>query len=59
MPLIDSPSKEAREKNIETEIHANKPIKQAVAIGYSMQRHAEHKDGHHEHKIGRKHHGER
>jgi len=43
MPLIKSPSKKAREKNIETEIKANKPIKQAVAIGYSEQREAKKK----------------
>ena len=40
MPLINSSSKEARQQNIETEIHAGKPIKQAVAIGYSEQRQA-------------------
>jgi hypothetical protein len=40
MPLIKSTSKKAREKNIETEIAAKKPIKQAVAIGYSVQREA-------------------
>ena len=40
MPLIKSKSKEARQKNIETEIAAGKPPKQAVAIGYSVQRQA-------------------
>jgi hypothetical protein len=40
MPLIRSPSKKARSANIETEIDAGKPIKQAVAIGYSEQRQA-------------------
>lgn len=40
MPLINSPSNEAREKNIETEIAAGKDPKQAVAIGYSVQRRA-------------------
>ena len=44
MPLIKSPSKKAREKNIETEIKAGKPIKQAVAIGYSEQKQAKRKD---------------
>jgi len=44
MPLIASGSKEARQENIETEIHAGKPIKQAVAIGYSEQR--QHEDRH-------------
>ncbi len=40
MPIITSTSKEARQKNIKTEIAAGKPIKQAVAIGYSEQRQA-------------------
>ena len=55
MPLIHSSSKAARQKNIETEISAGKPIKQAVAIGYSVQRHA-HKDDHEERKIEREAH---
>lgn len=38
MPLIQSGSKEAREKNIETEIEHGKDPKQAVAIGYATQR---------------------
>ena len=38
MPLVKSASKAARQKNIETEIAAGKPVKQAVAIGYSEQR---------------------
>ena len=37
MPLIKSGSDKARQANIETEIHAGKPIKQAVAIGYANQ----------------------
>lgn len=44
MPLIHSSSKEARQKNIETEIAAGKDPKQAVAIGYSVQRHAKKDD---------------
>ena len=40
MPLIKSTSKKAREENIKREIGAGKPIKQAVAIGYSEQREA-------------------
>lgn len=40
MPLIKSVSKKARQKNIEAEIKAGKPPKQAVAIGYSVQREA-------------------
>lgn len=44
MPLIKSSSKKAREKNIKTEIDIGKrPIKQAVAIGYSVQREAKKK----------------
>ena len=40
MPLIKSPSKTARNKKIKTEIAAGKPPKQAVAIGYAVQRRA-------------------
>ena len=40
MPLIKSPSKAARNKNIKTEIAAGKPPIQAVAIGYAVQRRA-------------------
>jgi hypothetical protein len=43
MPLIKSSSKAARNKNIKAEIDAGKPIKQAVAIGYSEQRQAKKK----------------
>ena len=43
MPLIKSKSDKAREKNISAEIKAGKPIKQAVAIGYSVQRKAKSK----------------
>jgi hypothetical protein len=43
MPLIKSKSKRAREQNIRAEIAAGKPPAQAVAIGYSVQRHAGHK----------------
>lgn len=38
MPLIKSASKKAREENIRREIASGKPPKQAVAIGYSVQR---------------------
>ena len=41
MPLAKGKSKKAREQNIATEIAAGKPVKQAVAIGYSVQRAAE------------------
>lgn len=40
MPLDKSGTKEARGKNIKTEIKAGKPQKQAVAIAYSMERKA-------------------
>jgi hypothetical protein len=43
MPTIKSPSKKARQKNIETEIAAGKPVKQAVAIGYAIQRRSQRK----------------
>ena len=36
MPLKRSTSKAARQANIKTEIAAGRPIKQAVAIGYSV-----------------------
>lgn len=38
MPLIKSKSKKALSKNIATEVKAGKPVKQAVAIGYSVAR---------------------
>lgn len=38
MPLIQGKSKEARSKNIATEIKAGKDPKQAAAIAYSVQR---------------------
>ncbi len=41
--LKKSSSKKAREANIKTEIAAGKPIKQAVAMGYSVQRQAKKK----------------
>lgn len=40
MPLQHSSSKKARQYNIMAEIKAGKPTKQAVAIGYSVQRDA-------------------
>lgn len=43
MPLVKSKSDKARQKNIATEIKAGKPVKQAVAIGYSEQREAQKK----------------
>lgn len=38
MPLNKGKSNAARSQNIKTEIAAGKPIKQAVAIGYSVQK---------------------
>jgi len=58
MPLIKSGSDSARQKNIETEIHSGKPIKQAVAIGYSVQRQSGHNDSH-ENRIAERHQHER
>jgi hypothetical protein len=40
MPLVKSASKRARQENIRREIDAGKPVRQAVAIGYSQQRRA-------------------
>jgi hypothetical protein len=40
MPLINSPSDKAKSANIATEIAAGKPQKQAMAIGYAIQRRA-------------------
>jgi hypothetical protein len=41
MPLIKSMTPKALKQNIKAEIEAGKPIKQAVAIGYSVKREAE------------------
>ena len=38
MPLKKGKSKKTREKNIATEVKAGKPIKQAVAIAYAVQK---------------------
>lgn len=43
MPLVKSASKNALRKNIAAEVRAGKPVKQAVAISYSVKRAAEHK----------------
>jgi hypothetical protein len=40
MALVKSASKEAFRKNVKAEIAAGKPIKQAVAIAYSVKREA-------------------
>jgi hypothetical protein len=41
MPLIKSKSDKAFKKNISTEVKAGKPVKQAVAIAYSVKRGAQ------------------
>jgi hypothetical protein len=38
MPLVKSKSPEAFRKNVKAEVAANKPVKQAVAIAYSIKR---------------------
>lgn len=38
MPLVKSTSKEAFRKNVKAEVNAGKPVKQAVAIAYSVKR---------------------
>ena len=43
MPLTKSKTDKARSENIKKEIEAGKPVKQAVAIGYSVQREAKEK----------------
>lgn len=40
MPLIKSSSKKAFSKNVQKEMKAGKPQKQAVAIAYSVKRKA-------------------
>ena len=40
MPLVKSTSKEAFRKNIRAEVKSGKPVKQAVAIAYSVKREA-------------------
>ena len=40
MPLVKSTSKNALRKNIAAEVKAGKPVKQAVAIAYSVKREA-------------------
>jgi len=41
MPLTKSTSKQAFSKNIKAEVKAGKPVKQAVAIAYSIKRQAQ------------------
>lgn len=40
MPLSKSSSKSAFKKNIEAEVKSGKPVKQAVAIAFSVKRKA-------------------
>ena len=40
MPLSKSPSKAAFKKNVAAEVKAGRPVKQAVAIAYSVKREA-------------------
>ncbi len=40
MPLVKSTSKNAFRKNVKAEITAGKPVKQAVAIAYTVKREA-------------------
>ena len=40
MPLIKSTKKGAFAKNVKSEVEAGKPVKQAVAIAYSVKREA-------------------
>ena len=40
MPLVKSSSKAAFRKNVAAEVNAGKPVKQAVAIAYSVKREA-------------------
>ncbi len=40
MPLVKSASKSAMRQNIRAEVNAGKPVKQAVAIAYSVKRQA-------------------
>ena len=43
MPLVKSPSKEAFRKNVAAEVKSGKPVKQAVAVAYSVKREAKKK----------------
>ena len=41
MPLVKSASKNAFRANVKAEINSGKPVKQAVAIAYSVKREAQ------------------
>jgi hypothetical protein len=56
MPLKHGTSDKTRQANIKREIEAGKPIKQAVAIGYAVQREAiGKKGGSATHKLAERH----
>ena len=40
MPLVKSASKDAFRKNVKAEVNSGKPVKQALAVSYSVQREA-------------------
>lgn len=44
MPLSKGTSKKSFSKNVATEVKAGKPVKQAVAIAYSVKRQSARKD---------------
>lgn len=46
MPLVKSTSANAFRKNVKAEVAAGKPVKQAVAIAYSVKREAAGKPAH-------------
>lgn len=43
MPLKKSPTPKSFKENVKTEVKAGKPVKQAVAIAYSVKREAQKK----------------
>lgn len=43
MPLVKGKSQESFRKNVKAEVSAGKPVKQAVAIAYSVKRQAQKK----------------
>jgi hypothetical protein len=43
MPLKKSPTPKAFKENVKAEVKAGKPVKQAVAIAYSVKREAQKK----------------
>lgn len=45
MPLVKSKSEKAFKQNIKAEVKAGKPVKQAVAIAYDVQRRAKKSKG--------------